>query len=154
MLPALKTLLQETLKILWLCGRYLGVCAILVFGLMSLATGKFPPPVKDVYQSLQAFQSSINIGKATRGLASAQAQQKQILAALEDNGTPMPESGAQVEDQTQPKDANVVGMGVNAVSDKERIKALEYEVALLKAKLARAESETYQLQVKQASARQ
>jgi hypothetical protein len=153
MISALKTMLQETLKLLWLCGKYLGICALLMLGLLSFATGKFPPPITEVYENLRSFQSIMNIGKATRSLASAKEQQNQILSALEDQNLPMPEPGAQTAEQAPQQDVKP-GLGINVVSDKERIKALEYEVALLKAKLARAESEASKVQVQQASASQ
>lgn len=147
-MTALKTMMKESLKLLWLCGRYIGVCALMILGTLSLATGKFPPPIKEVYQSFAAVRSSMNFGQATQSMALAQQQQKEMLAALDDpNGdfskvTRHPQATA---------DADPNGMGVNAVSDKEKIKALEYEVALLKAKLARAEREAYQLQARQPS---
>jgi hypothetical protein len=137
MLPILKSFFREFFKILWLCGRYVGVCAIMMLISLSLATGKFPPPIKEVYKSFSSVRSSMNIAETTENFAKAQEQQRQILAAIEDKPSRPTQNGQ---------------VNVNLVTDKERIQSLEYEVAMLKSKLARAQQETRQLEIRQASA--
>jgi hypothetical protein len=153
------TIIKGFFRIVWLVTRYFLVCGLITLATMSITTGKFPPPVKDIYKSmgqLQSTYSSVNLAESTANIAKARETQKQVFAMLDnvDSGNAPPPNLHQIQD-TDPV-ANESGKretasaGVNTVTDKERIKALEYEVAYLKAKLARAEWETRQAIARQA----
>ncbi len=122
--------LRETLKFFWMIARYFLVCLVVMFITMCLATGKFPPPIKEVYHSLRNLQEQVKIMESTSNLAKAQQQQRQILDMIDEKPNA---TGA------------VVTMRPPGVTDQQRIQALEFEVASLKSKLARSQWETKQL---------
>jgi len=112
------------------------VCVLVMCSVVSLATGKFPPPIKEVYQNIRGAQASLNIANSTAQFARAKEDQQKVLDALD-----------QASDVSA--DQRSVARDFNRVSPQEKIKELEYEVALLKAKLARAQWEVRQLQSQQ-----
>ena len=134
MLQILKSFFRGVGRILWMCTRYLLVCGLAMYVMIALATGKFPPPVFELYKNLQSMHSAMDLVQATSKIAMAHNQQKQIMADID--------SGARSDNfqasATLPPDAQL-----------QKIKALEYEVAVLKAKLARAQWETRQAQQQQ-----
>lgn len=133
MMPELKTIGREVGKILAMIARYFFVCGVIMLATMSLVTGKFPPPVVDVYSTLKQVQENLDMGKATSQFAKAKKEQSQILTDL--------------ENMDRDVDGRKVAGTVNLpATDQEKIKALEYEVAVLKAKLARSQWETRQAQ--------
>ncbi|MEZ0393328.1 MAG: hypothetical protein ACAH59_14005, partial [Pseudobdellovibrionaceae bacterium] len=97
---------------------------------MSFMTGKFPPPVKDVYQSLSKIQKSMDLVKATNNIVAHKKKNEAVLKEIEDDRSQLPVDG-QLSDELMPMDSHQLALA--------RIKALEYEVALLKSKLYRAE---------------
>jgi hypothetical protein len=135
-MQSMKGILREILKIIWMLTRYILVCVLVMSGIVSLATGKFPPPFKEVYQNIRGAQASLNIAGSTSQLAKAKADQQKTLNALEQ------------ESEFQPNQRSVAQESPENL-DQQKIKQLEYEVALLKAKLAHSQWEFRQLQKQQ-----
>jgi hypothetical protein len=121
-LEFLKQTLRKIFDVSWMCLRYLFVCSLMMLAALSLATGKFPPPVKEFYNSFSSVRSAMNLQQSTRNILEGQQRQREILDSLEDKSL----------------QANT--------PDKQKIRSLEYEVASLKAELARAQRETRQAQ--------
>ncbi len=149
--------LRKTWDILWFCIRYLAACVLGTLGIMSLASGKFPPPVKEIYQNISNIQQAVNLSETTAKIAKARGEQRQIMDFLDnvdDEGAKRPSVKPAAAVAGAESRTVVDENGQQVASDKERIKALEYEVAYLKAKLARAEWEIRQAQSRQATATQ
>lgn len=126
--------------------KYIFACSLLVLGSMVLLTGRFPPPVTDLYKSVTRFQSSMDIGKNMAQFAKAQEERRSLMEELEREEAIS--DGRAPASTTTGKPGRPAGEP--AFDPYERIKVLEYEVAYLKSKLARAEWEVNNLKTRQA----
>lgn len=111
---------------------------------MSLVSGKFPPPLKEYYTGLKAMQNSPDITQSMKEIAEARSQQKMLLEQIDH------ETRGQVGNQANAGGQEAI---VNKGDLEKKVKALEYEVAYYKAKLARSEWEKHQLESQHASNR-
>lgn len=112
-----------------------GLASVVVMLLtLSVSTGHFPPPVLDIYKSVKAVNRDLDLGGSMSVMAKAQTDREKILSEI---------------DQVQQEPLNGVSLPApvpNRLQEAEKkIQALEYEVARLKSRLRRAESEANQL---------
>lgn len=128
----LKAIFSEMKNILLICFRYVAVTAIIALITMSFLAGKFPPPVKEMYSKFRALQSSVKIEDVTFGLKQIQNQKQTYLQQIES------------EELNQVSPESVQSGNIN-LKPEDKIKALEYEVAYLKARLQASEWQNEQL---------
>ena len=111
--------------------------------LISLATGKFPPPLKELYTLTKVLKvQSSDAGLTPELLAKLAERQK-----LQNQWIDFEKSQASIVGNESPRHSEVQQQQLPQESQdlEKRIKALEYEVVYYKAKLARSEWEKAQL---------
>lgn len=126
--------LKELSKVALSGLKYLLVSVLFSLAVLSFVTGKFPPPIKEFYQTLSQFQSSMNISKAGAQIAKAKIDQDAMLKKLDEDSINAKSGTNEYGNPTDP-----------LLFLQKQVKSLEYEIALLKSKLNRAESESDQL---------
>jgi len=100
---------------------------------LCLMTGKFPPQLGEIYKSFSEFQSSMDLSKNMTKIAKSQEAKKEIMKELEQI--------EQIQNAPLGNQPSVI-----VVDPQAKIRALEYEVAYLKSKLARAQWEAQNAQ--------
>lgn len=123
------TFLNQMAQVGWNLSRYILASVTVMFATVSLMTGQFPPPVFEVAKSIQEIRSAVDLSHAAASISAARAERERQLAGI----------GAGDRDlaSTNDGEANIA----QSSSQDEKIKSLEYEIALLKSKLYRAEWE-------------
>lgn len=119
--------------------RHLAVSVFIMLLTLSVSTGKFPPPIGETFRALKGLHGVVNMGEAATRIAEARKSQEKALDEIDHEGKPSSDrSPASVEAEVPGKAA-------------DKIKSLEYEVALLKSKLNRAQWEAQEAKAKLAA---
>jgi hypothetical protein len=119
--------------------RHLAVSVFVMLLTLSVSTGKFPPPIGETFRALKGLHRVVNMGESATRIAEARKSQEKALDEIDKEGrTSSDRSPASVEAESSGK----------AV---DKIKSLEYEVALLKSKLNRAQWEAQEAKAKLAA---
>jgi hypothetical protein len=125
--------LTELASVSWVAFRYVLVSLTVMLVTLSVVTKQFPPPVMSVYHSLKNANSMLDLGGSTSIISKAKMDREKLMKEIE-------------EDQKTTGNGNAPqGQAVVVPEAEQKIKSLEYEVALLKSKLYRAEWEAQQL---------
>lgn len=135
--------LSQMAHVGWNVSRYFLASATVMLGTISVMTGQFPPPVFEVYKSVKEIKSSLNLAQSAASLAAAKIERDKVLKEINSEQRSIASTEVDLSNGTQTK----------GIDSEQRIKSLEYEVALLKSKLYRAEWEAEQFKEQAAAAK-
>ncbi len=135
-------------KLFWGIFRYLLVSLIIMVLALSVATNQFPPPIFKIVKQIREAMVLVDMSQANMALLKAQEEKMKVLREIE-RDSPLRDFSAapEIELPQLLKSKNLNEPPVPSFSEQadRKIKSLEYEVAYLKAKLSRAESEVQEL---------
>lgn len=120
--------LKATTKILWETFKNISISCMLMLVVLSVMSGKFPPPVFEIYKSLSAVQKDLNVGTNLKGIVERKKENESLLRDIENT-----ESYTTASRSPQSVDEG------SKVNQQATIQALEYEVARLKMQMATLE---------------
>jgi hypothetical protein len=131
--------------------KYTLVSMALMFISICFVTGNFPPPLIQIWKIAKQMQGQLNLGNSTVQLLQGRQETARLLQQIEeiDKQAFQGSSGYHVAAQGQDDDSAQLNPPAET---SEKIKALEYEVAYLKAKLARTEWEMREIKMRAQSA--
>jgi hypothetical protein len=116
-------------RVCWNGIRYLAFSAAMLFAVLSLTTGQFPPPVIEIYKSLSQNKDSMDLSKNLQNIQQSKIDHEKLLNEINNSDAPAVDRSP----------ASAAPVDVN-----ETVKSLEYEVAYLKAKVSRLEAGSQQ----------
>lgn len=125
----MKELFKQMGKLAWYGIRYILVTGCLALLVLTVVTGKFPPPAFEMYKAISQHRDALDVGKNLSDIQSAQMENAKTMKHLRE-----------VEGETAGR-VSASAAQVEEVNLREVVKVLEYQVASLKAKVNRLEAE-------------
>lgn len=115
--------------------RYISTSVLTMLIILTLATGKFPPPILETWENLKTLQKELGSAKNLQQLARSRQEQKQILSSLEHLDEPYKKSPSLPKTQTSEP---VQHIDVDLSLD-DKVKALEWQNKALTERLIKCQ---------------
>lgn len=124
-------------KILLGILRYVSSTILTMLAILTLATGKFPPPIMQTWQDLKQLQKTLGNNGNLRELVRSRKEQQDLLASLDRIDDPYRKINAPTK-KSQDDTPVVTSLSIDTSQD-ETVKALEWQNKVLTQRLQRCQ---------------
>lgn len=120
---------------MWAIVRYSLVSVTVMIATLSAVTGQFPPSFGQLQRTMESTKKLVDVGSTLEKIEKAGKERQKVFEDI----------AQQDASFRNPASASGAHPAAPSADSERKIKALEYEVALLKSKLYRAEAEADEL---------